>query len=48
MDLAMMLIVAGIVSIIFRKLNLPVILGYILAGFITSPYFPLFFNVEDQ
>lgn len=46
-DLAMMLLSAGIVSVIFRKIHLPVILGYIAVGFLISPYFPMFFNVED-
>ena len=46
-DLAMMLLAAGIVSVIFRKIHLPVILGYIAVGFLISPYFPMFFNVED-
>ena len=31
-DLAMMLLAAGIVSVIFRKIHLPVILGYIAVG----------------
>ena len=43
----MMLLAAGIVSVIFRKIHLPVILGYIAVGFLISPYFPMFFNVED-
>ena len=47
-DLAIMLITAGIVSILFKKIKLPAILGYILAGFLMSPYFPLFMNVQDQ
>ena len=46
-DLAIMLLTAGIVTIIFKKINQPLILGYILAGFLISPYFPAFFNVED-
>ncbi len=46
-DLAVMMLTAGIITIIFRKIRQPVILGYILAGFLTSPYFPLFMTVED-
>ena len=38
-DLALILIVAGIVTVLFRKLNLPVVLGYIVAGFLISPNF---------
>ncbi|MDO4531739.1 MAG: cation:proton antiporter [Bacillota bacterium] len=47
-DLAVMLLTAGFVTILFKKINQPLILGYILAGFLISPYFPLFFNVEDM
>lgn len=47
-DLAVMLLTAGVISIIFKKLKLPLILGYILAGFLISPYFPMFFKVEDM
>lgn len=47
-DLAIMLLTAGVITILFKKLKQPLILGYILAGFLTSPYFPLFFNVEDS
>lgn len=46
-DLAVMLLTAGSVTILFKKINQPLILGYILAGFLISPYFPMFFNVED-
>lgn len=46
-DLAVMLLTAGVVTILFKKINQPLILGYILAGFLISPYFPMFFNVED-
>ena len=46
-DLAVMLLTAGVITIIFKKIKQPLILGYILAGFLISPYFPLFFNVED-
>lgn len=38
-DLALILIVAGIVTLIFRKIKLPVVLGYIVAGFLISPHF---------
>ena len=38
-DLALILIVAGIVTVLLRKLNLPVVLGYIVAGFLISPNF---------
>lgn len=38
-DLAMILLVAGITTILFKKLNQPLVLGYIVAGFITGPHF---------
>lgn len=47
-DLAVMLLTAGLITILFKKIKQPLILGYILAGFLISPYFPLFFNVEDM
>lgn len=38
-DLALIFIVAGVVTVIFRKLKQPVVLGYIVAGFLISPNF---------
>ncbi len=46
-DLAIMLTTAAIVTIIFRKLRIPTILGYILAGFLIGPSFTLFLDVES-
>ena len=46
-DLAVMLLTAGIITILFKKIKQPLILGYILAGFLISPYFPLFTTVLD-
>ena len=37
-DLAVILISAGITTIIFKWLNQPVVLGYIVAGIISGPY----------
>ena len=36
-DLAYILIVAGITTIIFKRLKQPLVLGYIVAGFLTGP-----------
>ncbi|EGJ71261.1 sodium/hydrogen exchanger [Bacteroides coprosuis DSM 18011] len=47
-DLAFMLIVAGIVTIIFKWLKQPVVLGYIIAGFITGPHIDFFPTVIDN
>lgn len=38
LDLALILIVAGVVTIIFKALKQPVVLGYIIAGVLTGPY----------
>lgn len=46
-DLAVMLITAGVITIIFKKINQPLVLGYILAGFLLSTYFPFFPTVVD-
>ncbi len=47
-DLAVMLLTAGIVTVIFRKIRQPMVLGYILAGFLVGPYMPYFFTVSDK
>lgn len=46
-DLALILMTAGFVTILFRKLGQPVVLGYVLAGLLVSPHFPIFFSVAD-
>lgn len=40
-DLAVILIVAGIVTLLFKKLKQPLVLGYIVAGFLVSPQMSL-------
>lgn len=47
-DLAMILVVAGITTIIFKKINQPLVLGYIVAGLITGPNFKYFPTVVDS
>jgi CPA2 family monovalent cation:H+ antiporter-2 len=47
-DLALILMVAGIVTIIFKKLKQPLVLGYIVAGFLVSPHMPLTASVADM
>ena len=42
-DLAVILLTGGIITVIFKKLNLPLVLGYILAGFLIGPFMPFFF-----
>ena len=47
-DLSMILLVAGITTILFKKLHQPLVLGYIIAGFITGPNCQLFPTVMDS
>ena len=47
-DLALMLIVAGVVTLIFKKLKQPLVLGYIVAGFLVSPHMPYTASVADM
>ena len=47
-DLAIVMIVAGVVTIIFHRLKQPVVLGYILAGLIVGPHTPPFPLVHDE
>jgi len=46
-DLALMLMVAGIVTLVFKKLKQPLVLGYIVAGFLVSPHMPYTASVVD-
>ena len=46
-DLALILICAGIMTLVFKKLKQPLVLGYIVAGFIASPHFSLTPSVMD-
>ena len=39
LDLALITVVASAVTLIFRKIKVPVVLGYIIAGFFISPNF---------
>lgn len=46
-DLSWMLFMAGVVAAVFHWLKQPMILGYLLAGFLLGPHFPLFPTVKD-
>ena len=46
-DLAYILVSAGIVTLIFKKLKQPLVLGYIVAGFLVSPHMPYTASVVD-
>lgn len=47
-DLALILIVASTVTLLFKKLKQPLVLGYIMAGFIVSPHMPYTMSVMDS
>ena len=47
-DLALILMVAGVVTLIFKKLKQPLVLGYIVAGFLVSPNMPYTASVADM
>ena len=46
-DLAYILMSAGIVTLLFKKLKQPLVLGYIVAGFLVSPHMPYTASVVD-
>ena len=47
-DLALILIVAGVVTLIFKRLKQPLVLGYLVAGFLVSPHMPYTMSVVDK
>ena len=46
-DLALILICAGVMTLVFKRLKQPLVLGYIVAGFLASPHFSLTPSVID-
>src|SRR6266508_3778514 len=47
-DLAVVMIVAGMVTVLFHRFKQPVVLGYILAGVIIGPHTPPFPLIQDE
>ncbi|MCK6189713.1 cation:proton antiporter [Pseudomonas sp. EYE_354] len=47
-DLAVIMLVAGVVTVLFHRLKQPVVLGYIVAGFIIGPHTPPFGLIHDE
>lgn len=47
-DLAIVMIVAGMVTLLFHRLKQPVVLGYLLAGFIIGPFTPPFPLIKNE
>jgi CPA2 family monovalent cation:H+ antiporter-2 len=47
-DLAVIMLIAGVVTILFHRFKQPVVLGYIVAGVIIGPHTPPFQLVQDE
>ncbi|HMD53707.1 MAG TPA: cation:proton antiporter, partial [Phycisphaerae bacterium] len=47
-DLAVIMLIAGLVTVVFNRFKQPVILGYLVAGLIIGPYTPPFELVHDH
>ena len=46
-DLALILILAGFMTLLFKSLKQPIVLGYIVAGFLASPNMPYMPSITD-
>lgn len=47
-DLALILISASLVTLVFKRLKQPLVLGYIVAGFLAGPHMPYTPSVSDM
>lgn len=47
-DLAVIMLIAGVVTVLFNRFKQPVVLGYILAGVIIGPHTPPFELIQDD
>ena len=47
-DLALILLCAGVMTLLFKKLKQPLVLGYVVAGFLASPHMPYTPSVMDS
>ncbi|KYG61172.1 cation:proton antiporter [Bdellovibrio bacteriovorus] len=47
-DLGFILIIAALATLLFKKLGQPLVLGYLIAGFLVSPHVPFFPTVTDN
>jgi CPA2 family monovalent cation:H+ antiporter-2 len=47
-DLAVIMLVAGVVTVLFHRMKQPVVLGYIVAGFIIGPHTPPVGLIDDE
>ncbi|CAH0139111.1 cation/H(+) antiporter [Pseudomonas mediterranea] len=47
-DLAIIMMAAGLVTVLFHRFKQPVVLGYIVAGFLIGPHTPPFGFIHDE
>ena len=47
-DLALIMVLAAVATVVFKLLKQPVVLGYIVAGFLASPHFSFLPNVVSE
>lgn len=47
-DLGLILMTAGIAVLLFKKIRQPLVLGYLIAGFLAGPYFSFFPSVKEK
>ena len=47
-DLALILVLGAIATVVFKMLKQPIVLGYIVAGFLASPHFSLLPSVAVE
>ncbi|MDR2115471.1 MAG: cation:proton antiporter [Planctomycetaceae bacterium] len=46
-DLGLILIAAAVMTLLFKQFRQPIVLGYLIAGFLVGPHFQLFPSVQD-
>ena len=47
-DLALILVLGAVSTIVFKKLRQPIVLGYIVAGFLVGPHFDYFPTIHNE
>lgn len=47
-DLAIVMAIAGFITILCRRFNQPMVIGYILAGVVIGPHTPPFSYIYDE
>ncbi|MCL2349437.1 MAG: cation:proton antiporter [Planctomycetaceae bacterium] len=47
-DLGLILMAAAVMTLLFKALKQPIVLGYLIAGFLVSPYVPYLPTVQDE